>query len=164
MLKSKLCTQADFEMDWFRSACTNLREHWSYHRKVWEFCYIYHALLEREMLGPLRSGLGFGVGKEPLAAAFANHGCRILATDLDSSDTKATFWAGANQHASVLADLNERGICPPDQFTKLVQFSGMDMNKIPESCFGKFDFTWSSCSMDHLGSLEIGRASCRERV
>jgi hypothetical protein len=63
MLNSKLCNQNDFEKDWFREACVKLHERHNYHRKLWEFCFIYQALLERGMLVPGKRGLGFGVGK-----------------------------------------------------------------------------------------------------
>ena len=30
------------------------------------------------------------------------------------------------------------------------------MNKIPEKHFDKYDFVWSSCSLEHLGSIDHG--------
>ena len=158
MLKSKLCNEKDFAADWFKACCEKLREPFKYHRKLWEYCYIYQGLLEREMLRPGKTGLGFAVGKEPLTAAFASHGCRITATDLEFEEAQAQGWTSSNQHCNSLRDLNERGICRPDLFNSLVTFKFMNMNKIHEKTFNSFDFTWSSCAFEHCGSIELGKA------
>lgn len=157
MLESQLCKEADFSAPWFAHACGKLKEGMRYHRKLWEWCYIYEALRERGKLMPFKRGLGFGVGKEPLAAAFASHGAEIVATDLDVERAKAQGWVDTNQHALSLTDLNERGLCDPHQFAHLVKYETADMNRISESYTGQFDFTWSSCSFEHLGSIEHGK-------
>jgi hypothetical protein len=70
------------------------------HRKFWEFAYISQCLEERGMLQPGRRGLGFGVGREPLASVFAKRGCAIVATDLAANAATRLGWAQSNQHAS----------------------------------------------------------------
>jgi len=126
------------------------------HRKLWEWCYIAEALDERGMLWSGRKGLAFAVGQEPLAAAFASLGCRILATDLDPVRADAKGWVATNQHADSLASLNAAGLCDPDRFRERVSFRFVDMNAIPDDLQdGAFDFVWSSCSIEHLGSLEL---------
>lgn len=157
MLKSKLCKQEDFETDWFNNACLKLHETFKYHRKLWEFCYIYQALLENGVLQPNKRGLGFGVGKEPLASLFASHGCQITATDLHSEQAAQLGWIASNQHSNQLSDLNERGICDPKLFKKLVSFEFLNMNHIPGNLTNAYDFTWSSCSFEHCGSIELGK-------
>ena len=157
MLVSKLVNENDFKSDWFKNSCLKLHEPFQYHRKLWEFCYIYQGLLERGLLRPNKEGLGFGVGKEPLAAAFASHGCVITATDLDLENAKQLGWIETNQHCNKLADLNERKICNPEEFEKLVTFEYQNMNSISEKYTNKFDFTWSSCAFEHCGSLELGK-------
>jgi len=157
MLTSKLCNQDDFEKGWFREACRILREPFCYNRKVWEWCFIYQALLERGLLAPGRKGLGFGVGKEPLAALFASHGCRVAATDMETRAARAFGWAQSEEHSDALEDLNERGICEPGEFQKLVTFEHMDMNDISAEHDNKYDFTWSACAFEHLGSIEAGK-------
>jgi hypothetical protein len=154
-LKSNMCHQAQMESPEFMRWVPPIAGEFRLHRKLWEFCYISQALHERGMLCPGRTGLGFGVGMEPLAELFASHGCRIVATDQDEEEAKRTGWADAGQHASRLEQLNERYICPPEQFRRLVSFRTVDMRAIPDDLRG-FDFTWSSCCFEHLGSIENG--------
>ena len=131
-----------------------LKERPQFHRKLWEFYFIAQALAERDMLRPGRRGLGFGVGREPLASLFASCGCSIVATDQGS--TAGGRWVRSGEHAASLADLNERGICPDAQFRERVQFREVDMNRIPED-LRDFDFVWSSCAFEHLGSIGRGQ-------
>ena len=86
------------------------------HRKLWEFCYIDEALYERGLLAPGETGLGFGVGEEPLPALFASYGCSVVATDMDSDGAQAAGWAGSHQHMGNLAAMNSRGLCDPRVF------------------------------------------------
>jgi GDP-mannose 4,6 dehydratase len=50
---------------------------------------------------------------------------------------------------------NERGLCEADKFNNLASFRNVDMNNIPEN-IGYFDFCWSSCAFEHLGSIRKG--------
>lgn len=125
------------------------------HRKIWEFCFIAQALDERGMLARGRRGLGFAVGTEPLPAMFANRGCAIVATDLATADAHPD-WIATNQHAESLDVLNTRGLCPDADFRKRVQFRFADMREIPAD-LENFDFIWSSCSLEHLGTMDLGR-------
>lgn len=152
-LKSRLCSQAQFEEPWYGYWCVEFKDSPAWQRKQWEWCYIAQALHERGFLKPGSKGLGFGVGEEPLTGAFAARGCAVLATDLDGSDARSRVWAATHQHAGALAGLNARGICDQEQFAKLVAYRPADMNAIPPE-FRNFDFVWSSCSLDHVGTLE----------
>lgn len=155
-LKSQACTQRQVESPAFRYWATCLREKsGSLHRKLWEWCFITQALYERGMLRPDHRGLGFAVGTEPLSALFAKLGCSVLASDLDPDRAGRAGWVGTNQHASSLMQLNSRSICPDDIFAKFVQFREVDMCAIPGDLRG-FDFLWSSCAIEHLGSLQNG--------
>jgi predicted transcriptional regulator len=49
----------------------------NFHRKQWEFCYIYRVMEQAGMLQPGKRGLVFGAGREPLVAAFAVRGAQI---------------------------------------------------------------------------------------
>ena len=60
------------------------------------------------------------------------------------------------QHASELAALERPGVCDHDAFAVRVQFRAVDMNEIPADLDSQFDFCWSSCALEHLGSLEHG--------
>ncbi len=107
------------------------------------------------MLAPMMRGLGFGVGLEPLPALFASKGCTIVATDQSSERAQAGSWASTDEHCSSSARLNTAGICPDDLFSSRVSFRAEDMNAISDD-LTDFDFTWSSCAFEHLGSLEAG--------
>ena len=158
-LDSRLCRAEDLESVSFRDWAARLGEPHRLHRKLWEFCYLCQALSERGMLQPGRRGLGFAVGQESLPALFASLGCRIMASDLAPDDDRAQGWARTGQWADSLASLNQRGLCPADQFAARVQFQPVDMNNIPaDLCRGEFDFTWSSCSFEHCGSIALGSA------
>jgi hypothetical protein len=154
-LKSGLCKQEQLESPRFRRWAEALGEPFKLHRKVWEYCFITQALNERGLLEPGRTGLGFGVGREPLASYFASRGCRVVGTDLDPRRAEAAGWAGTGQHASGFDALNDRALCDPETYWRNVSFRVVDMNAIPEDLRG-FDFTWSSCSFEHLGSIERG--------
>lgn len=108
------------------------------------------------MLSNGKSGLGFAVGREPLVAYFASLGAKILASDLDADRAATAGWVGSNEHAASLEMLNERNICPPDVFAQSVRFQEVDMNNFSREQLGEFDFVWSSCAFEHLGSLENG--------
>jgi hypothetical protein len=164
-LKSCLCTQAQIESESFQYWSEKLRPAWDgsrsglkilHHRKLWEWCYIAQALWERHMLQPGRRGLGFGVGREPLAALFASYGCEIVATDLDLASAKKDGWVDTHQHAAQIDVLNSHGLCPADLFRRRVRFREVNMNAIPRD-LRNFDFTWSSCSFEHLGSIRAGQ-------
>lgn len=155
---SALCVQADFALDAYRYWTRAIGEPPKLHRKQWEFFYICQSLHERGMLEPGRRGLGFGVGTEPLPALFARMECEILATDQDRSEAARAGWLECDEHAAGAADLNRRGLCPPELFADRVTFRVVDMNHIPHDLDGAFDFCWSSCCLEHLGSLRHGIA------
>lgn len=154
MLVSSVCTSTQLKSPTFQSWMPEFRHApMILHRKLWEWAYIGQALSERGMLQSGKRGLGFAVGKEPLAAVFAAKGCDIVATDLGETEALAAGWATTNQHARDLAALNEAGICPNDEFAQRVSFRVVDMNAVPDDLRG-FDFVWSSCAIEHLGSID----------
>lgn len=152
---SQLCTASQFDEPAYAEWCHALREPPEFRRKQWEFVFICEVLKRNGLLIEGKRGLGFGVGKEPLPALFASRGCRILATDLDPSAPASGDWISTDQHATQLEDLNERNICDPKHFRERVSFRAEDMNKI-SSDLVDFDFTWSSCAFEHLGSIRHG--------
>jgi SAM-dependent methyltransferase len=154
---SQLATAGQIESATYRDWVERLRLPAIRHRKYWEFAFILQALREQDLLRDGRSGLGFGVGKEPLAAMMASMGCEVLASDAPPDLARAAGWGTNDDHASELGSLNERGICPEAVFSSKVSFRVIDMNQIPGDLRG-FDFCWSSCALEHLGSIERGLA------
>ena len=153
---SQACTASQFDEPAYRYWCEQIAEYPRFHRKQWEFCYILQALARNGMLAPGMRGLGFGVGGEPLAALMASRGVSVMATDLAPDRAAKLGWVATSQHAANRDALNERNLCDPDRFTSLVEFRFMDMNSIDSDLSGNFDFCWSACALEHLGSIKKG--------
>lgn len=153
--KSSLCKQSDFLQEHHVKWCHVMKAEPKFHRKQWEFVYILESLHQRGMIAPGKRGLGFAVGTEPLPAVFSSHGCTIVATDLHPETGTEKGWTNGNQLCFGLDDLNQLGICPVDEFRERCSYRPVDMNHIPDDLNG-FDFNWSSCSFEHLGSIEKG--------
>jgi 2-polyprenyl-3-methyl-5-hydroxy-6-metoxy-1,4-benzoquinol methylase len=153
--RSESCSSHHFLMGAYAHWCAEIKEKPALRRKQWEFVYILQALWERGLLEPGMKGVGFGVGREPLTAVMAQHGCQVTATDLELDAQTAAGWSDSNQHSTQLSDLNERGICEPEVFAARVGFVPVNMNEIPPHLTG-FDFCWSACCFEHLGSLKAG--------
>lgn len=156
-LGGRLCRQADIEAPWLRHWCGRLGMAPLYHRKVWEECFVPQALWEAGMLAPGRRGLGFAVGRELLPALFAADGATVLATDLPDDDARARAWQGTGQHAGGTAPLFFPHLIARDAFDARIDFRPADMAAIPpDLARGGFDFLWSGCALEHLGTLEAG--------
>jgi SAM-dependent methyltransferase len=155
-LKSKLCTQDDFATDWLRYWCRELRIAPFYHRKIWELCYVAQALFAAGQLQPGRRGIAFGCGEEPLPSLFAKYGPSILATDLPADRPEAEVWRLTTQHAQAVETIRRSDICPDPQRLADITFQPVDMNDLPRELDGGFDFCWSTCALEHLGTLERG--------
>jgi hypothetical protein len=154
--RSELCKQADFSLDAYRYWSAAMRQTPTLHRKYWELFYIAQALHERGLIEKGRTGLGFGVGREPLPALFASLGCTIVATDQAADDAVKGGWQQAGQHAGGRGALERPDICDLIDFRQRVSFEVVDMNLIPSHLADRFDFCWSTCSLEHLGSLDHG--------
>jgi glycosyltransferase involved in cell wall biosynthesis/SAM-dependent methyltransferase len=155
VFSSMLCREQHFHLPLYTYWCRALGETPRFHRKQWEFVYICQTLFERGYLREGLSAIGFGVGKEPLVSYFASHGVKVLATDLDLNKAQELGWVSSDQHSDNLSGLNERALCDSDQFNALASFRTVDMNHIPKD-IGAFDFCWSSCAFEHLGSIRKG--------
>jgi hypothetical protein len=152
LLASKLCTQADFDSNWFLFWAREVGAAPVFQRKLWEFCFIAQALWRDGMLRPGRSGLGFGCGQEPLPSLFAKYGANVLATD----QPQAGEWIGTGQHAEGAERLRMPSVCPDESRLATIRFRAVDMKSVPPELGGQFDFCWSACAFEHLGSLDAG--------
>ncbi len=161
---SVLCRQVHFSLDQYRFWVRAMKDRPKYLRKQWEFVYISQVLHERGMLAPGRRGLGFGVGREPLPALFASFGAEIVASDQSLQGAIEAGWVRSSEHSADLSGLNERGICIERMFSQLVSFAEVDMNAIDPKFHGQFDFCWSACSLEHLGSLVHGASFIKEAM
>lgn len=160
---SDVCRLDHFLTPSYRYWSEKLRHPPIFHRKQWEWVYICAALHERGFPQPGMRGLGFGVGKEPLVAVFASLGANIVATDQAPETAVDGGWIETQQHSASLGGLNELGICPPDEFARRVSFRHVDMNAIDRDLVD-FDFCYSACCFEHLGSIEHGLAFVRNSM
>ena len=155
-LTSTLCQQAHFGLDQYRYWAAALKERPTFQRKQWEFVFIAQALHERGLIAPGKRGLVFGAGTEQLPAVFASFGVEVLASDQAAESAVGGGWSASGQHTYDITALNTRAICTDRMFRELVSFEAVDMNDIPPALDGAFDFCWSACALEHLGSIEHG--------
>jgi SAM-dependent methyltransferase len=131
------------------------------HRKMWEFAFILAMVDGFGLYRPGARGVGFGVGSEPLAAVFARGGMDVLATD--QSAEQGSAWGPSGQLMRGLENLSHPYIVDDKELTRRATLRAVDMNELPAD-LGSFDFAWSSCVIEHLGSPQKGldfiRNSC----
>lgn len=161
--KSELCKAKDWQTEWFQRWCRELREPPRFHRKQWEFVYVMQALWERGCIKQGSRGLVFAVGSEPIPSIFANYGCYITATDIFPEEGVAKGWTDADQLCFGIESLNKRGLCSDEVLRKYVRYRAVDMNDIPND-LKNYDFNWSSCSFEHLGSIGKGLRFLKEQL
>lgn len=154
-LASTICRQRDFDAPYFRAWVARFAQPFRYHRALWEWVYVAEMLRQGGALAPGSTGIGFGVGREALPAAFASFGCAITATDLAPREAAESGWAGGTQYAGRLELLKNADICADAVVERLVRFRAVDMRAIPGDLAG-FDFCWSCCALEHLGSIAAG--------
>ena len=166
MLRSQLCSAESLRSPALTAWAQRLRSVWDaqgvderevmLHRKMWEWLFIAEALRERGLLAAGRRGLGFGVGQEPLVACFAAEGCDLVATDQPHELAVRSGWTDSSvEWAGGLENLPTYGLLSAAELGRRVTYRDVDMNHLPEDLRG-FDFTWSSCALEHLGSLGAG--------
>jgi len=155
---SQLCTAEQMLSLDYERWCDAMHSPARFSRKQWEFVFILQALEKSGMLAKGKRGLGFGCGREPLAGLFALRGCQVLATDLDPAAAHDQGWVATMQHAASHEALYECAseFLSREDFDARVTFQNADMNCIPVEFDEQFDFVWSACAFEHLGSLRHG--------
>jgi hypothetical protein len=148
------CAARDFYHPEFRRLCDMLGQQIHLRRKLWEWIFITHHALASGVVRPGSRGLVFGVGREPLPAAFAMHGMRITATDAPEDIASAAGWSDGRQRSDHLSGL-PNGRMDRTAFERAVEWRPADMTAIPADLTG-YDLVWSSCALEHLGSLQAG--------
>lgn len=155
-LPSLVCLSTDWFSDWLPYWAEKMHMQPALHRKIWEFAFIAQVLYGNDLLRTGRRGVGFGCGREPLASFFAAQGCSVLATDLSAHDSRSRNWSCGDQHADSVENVWVRSLCSEEAARRNLRFQSADMNDVPEELHGRFDFCWSSCALEHLGSIENG--------
>ncbi len=156
-LRSKASTQADLESDWAAYWLQELKIPLIFHRKLWELAYVLQALHSHDMIRQDRRGIGFGCGADPIASYLAARGTSLLATDITPEDRAAQGWVKSGQHASTLDTMFHAHLVARSVFEERVNLRFVDMNAIPPD-LKDFDFCWSICALEHLGSIAKGSA------
>lgn len=154
-LSSKACTQDDMESDWCAYWLSRLKSPIIFHRKLWEFAFVLQALWQNGHLASGQRGLGFGCGTEPIPSFLASYGVDIVATDLAADRQVGDGWTATGQHTNSLEAIFRSGIVDRAAFDRHVALAYVDMRDIPPSLHG-FDFCWSICALEHLGSIKDG--------
>lgn len=162
-LVSKPTTQADVESPWFVYWCQQLDIAPVYHRKLWEFAFTLQVLHEAGLLVEGKRGLGFGCGEEPLASFFAARGLFATVSDLSPEQVAGMGWTGTGQHASTLRQAWHPDLVDEARFLRQVDHKFLDMNAVPE-VEAPYDFCWSICALEHLGSIEKGLVFVEEAM
>jgi 2-polyprenyl-3-methyl-5-hydroxy-6-metoxy-1,4-benzoquinol methylase len=156
-LQSKASVQADIESDWAAHWCGQLKTPVVFHRKIWELAYVLQAIFENGHMRRDVRGLGFGCGVEPIPSYLASHGVAITMTDLAQEEAEAAGWSATNQHANSLNAAFQPHLVDREAFDALVGLRNVDMNAIPAD-LADYDFCWSICALEHLGTIEKGLA------
>ncbi|WP_245824589.1 hypothetical protein [Sphingomonas azotifigens] len=154
-LGCKPCTQADIESDWLAHWAAELKAPVLYHRKLWELAYVLQALFEHGHLRDGARGLGFGCGAEPIPSYLAAQGLFVTATDAAGEAAAAGGWIESGQHLGSAAAPFLPHLVDRERFDRFVTVDTVDMNAVPDRLQG-YDFCWSICALEHLGSIEAG--------
>lgn len=155
-LTSQCTTQADIESPWLWYWCQQLRIPVMYHRKIWELAYILQVMWENGMLEPGKKGLGFGCGQEPIPSILARQGVEVTITDQDPSTAEQGGWVSTDQHLGSLEHAFHADLVDREKFDRLITIRFVDMNAIDPGLSG-YDFCWSTCAFEHLGSIKAGQ-------
>lgn len=155
-LTTKLCTAADLESSWAAYWIRQLCIPAVYHRKNWELCFVMQALYESLTGFEGKHGLGFACGIEKIPSCLASLNAIITATDAPPGVAGVECWSKTRQHSSGRDQLFHPDLISKEAFASRVCFDFVDMNEIPDQYQGRFDFCWSTCAAEHLGSIEGG--------
>jgi hypothetical protein len=154
-LESKACTQHDLESDWVAYWCSQLKVPVIFHRKLWEIAYVLQAIQQHGSIRPGARGLGFGCGAETLPSYLAQQSIDITVTDQAPDAMRRQGWADTNQHTSSLEQAYHAHLVSREAFDRHVSLRYVDMNAIDSDLTG-YDFCWSICAFEHLGSIKKG--------
>ena len=149
--------QADLESDWTAHWCHELQTPLVFHRKLWELAYVLQAIHETGHLRDGARGLGFGCGVEPLPSYLAAQGVAVTMTDLPPDEARAAGWVDTNQYAGDAGMAFHPHLVARERYDEKVSLRWVDMNAIPAD-LANYDFCWSICALEHLGSINQGLA------
>lgn len=157
-VSTKICTASDLDADWHRNLCALIGATNPLLRKLWEWTYSLKVFSDLGAFQGKGSGLGFGCGSEPMSSLCANFAERVLVTDAPPDVIDGKGWSDTNQHTASLSDARFPSLAPGVDLDAVLDFEFVDMNAIPDHLHDRFEFVWSSCALEHLGSKHAGLA------
>eukprot|EP00037_Helgoeca_nana_P007904 m.71121 g.71121 ORF g.71121 m.71121 type:complete len:284 (-) comp18603_c0_seq2:17-868(-) len=160
----KMVTHREFSSEWFTKSMAAMGRQNENHRKQWELAYVLHVVTAKRLCQKGKRGLVFAVGKEILPQIFASLGCDIVATDIavDDNPNVAAGWIAGNQHAASLSALYTKGYkgVTWEDMQRRVSFRPENMLRFsPWLQAERFDFVWSLCAIEHVGSIAGGQST-----
>ncbi|NKC31761.1 methyltransferase domain-containing protein [Falsiroseomonas selenitidurans] len=144
----QFCTMSQFDDAAFAEIVQAMGMSPTRTRRSWEQVWIVSMLATAGLIGPGRTAIGFGVGRERIPSLLASRGVRVLASDTPNQDGDAQLPPGA-QHMALF----HPEILHLEDFEAMVGYRPIDMNHLPDELEGQFDFCWSASAVDRLGSL-----------
>jgi hypothetical protein len=87
----------------------------------------------------------------------------IAATDAAPEQAQSSAWIDTNQHSTHVDSLFMPHLVDRMTFDRNVALRYVDMNAIPADLQG-YDFCWSICALEHLGSIANGLAFIRNSL
>jgi 2-polyprenyl-3-methyl-5-hydroxy-6-metoxy-1,4-benzoquinol methylase len=154
-LSWKPSTQLDLSSDWAAYWARELKIALVFHRKVWEQVYVLQILNNHDLLRPGARGIGFGCGAEPIPSYLASRGVEVTISDIPPEHQASKGWASSTQHAASLKNCHYPNLVSSEVFQERAQLIYVDMNAIPGE-LKNYDFCWSICALEHLGSIDKG--------
>ncbi len=82
-------------------------------------------------------------------------GIRVTVSDLEPAAAERQGWTATNQHATSPEMCFRPNLVDKESFNERVALKYVDMNSIPAD-LKDYDFCWSICSLEHLGSISKG--------
>ena len=140
----------DFLHPEYQNFCLIYNEPLYLHRKWWEWAFIFDRL-SKAACSPWDARAGVRSGRRETAVLFAKLGASITATDAPSGMN----WTNISDGSDYKHWLFKSDIIDQEAFDDRVSFEYCDMNHI-STHLTDYDFCWSSCCFEHLGSLQHG--------
>lgn len=154
-LRGLLCKKSDLVL-WEKSGVfLGLKKQLYLHRKDWEIGFVLDVLRKTGCVSKGKKGLVFGCGKEITIPLLAQQEVFVTATDQPQVLGESSSWNSTNQYCSGKEALKKEFEKDFDwsMISDFIEYQEMDMNSLSVGN-QKYDFLWSSCSLEHLGSFQ----------
>lgn len=154
-MNGAVCKKSDMDFWIDQKIYQYIGEKPTWHRKYWEIGFILYNLKILNLIQKNKKGLVFGCGIDPIIPALASQEVYVTATDQPLSTGLNSDWNLTNQYCSGLESFKiyDPKITTWDIIKSQIEFKEIDMNNIKLPAYN-YDFLWSSCSLEHLGSIE----------